>query len=31
MENIIENTELVYIEPGMDEEVIDLIELLNIH
>lgn len=31
MENIIENTELVYIEPDMDEEVIDLIELLNIH
>ena len=31
MENIIENTELVYIEPGMDEEVIDLIELVNIH
>ena len=31
MENIIENTELVYIEPGMDEEVIDLIELLNMH
>lgn len=31
MENIIENTELVYIEPDMDEEVIDLIELLNMH
>ncbi|WP_339229291.1 hypothetical protein NSQ77_05165 [Oceanobacillus sp. FSL K6-2867] len=31
MENIIENTELVYIEPVTDEKIIDLIEVLSIH
>lgn len=31
MENIIENTELVYIDTGTDEKIIDLIEVLSIH
>lgn len=31
MENIIENTELVYIDTGTDEKIIDLIEILSIH
>lgn len=30
-EDIIENTEEVYVHPGNDEEVIELIEVLNVH
>jgi hypothetical protein len=30
MEDIIKNTELVYVDPGDDEKIIELIELLNV-
>ena len=31
MEDIIKNTELVYVDPGNDEEIIELIKLQNVH
>ncbi|AXI08329.1 hypothetical protein CV093_05260 [Oceanobacillus sp. 143] len=31
MEDIINNTKLVYVDPGDDKEIIELIELLNVH